>query len=78
MWGHGIAVIFGRVISIQNCEITRNELDGLMIAESRHVTVEGCLFEGNGGAGIAQDTWMDPNQDVVARNNVLRNNMAQI
>jgi hypothetical protein len=77
MWGHGIAVIFGRDVSIQDCEITRNELDGVMIAESRHVTVEVCLAEGNGGAGISQETWMDPNQDVVTRNNVLRNNVAE-
>ena len=77
MWGHGIAVIFGQDVSIQGCEITRNELDGVMIAESRHVTIEGCLAEGNGGAGIAQETWMDPNQEVVVRNNTLRNNVAK-
>ena len=75
MWGHGVAVIFGRDVSIRDCEITRNELDGVMIAESRQVTVEGCLAEGNGGAGIAQETWMDPNQGVESRNNVLRNNV---
>jgi hypothetical protein len=77
MWGHGIAVIFGRDVSIQDCEITRNELNGVMIAESRGVTVEGCLAEGNGGAGIARETWMDPNQEVVAQNNVVRNNVAE-
>ena len=75
MWGHGVAVIFGRDVTIRDCEITRNALDGVMIAESRHLTVEGCLAEGNGGAGIAQETWMEPNQGVVAKNNVLRNNV---
>ena len=75
MWGHGIAVIFGRDVTIRDCELTRNALDGAMIAESRQVTVEGCLAEGNGGAGIAQETWMEPNQGVVAKNNVLRNNV---
>ncbi len=75
MWGHGVAVIFGRDVTIRDCEITRNALDGVMIAESRQVTVEGCLGEGNGGAGIAQETWMEPNQGVAARNNVLRNNV---
>ncbi len=48
-----------------------------MIAESRQVTVEGCLAEGNGGAGIAQQTWMEPNQGVVTKNNVLSNNVAE-
>ena len=77
MWGHGVAVIFGRDVTMRDCEITRNALDGVMIAESRRVTVEGCLAEGNGGAGIAQQTWMEPNQSVVAKNNVLRNNVAE-
>ncbi len=75
MWGHGVAVIFGRDVTIRDCEITRNAIDGVMIAESRQVTVEGCLAEGNGGAGIAQETWMDSNQGVVVKSNVLRNNV---
>jgi Right handed beta helix region/Alginate lyase len=76
MWGHGIAVIFGRDVTIRNCEIARNALDGVMIAQSRQVSIEDCLSEGNGGAGIAQKTWMDPDQNVMARNNTLRNNVA--
>lgn len=77
LWGHGIAVINGRDVSIQDCEITRNALDGIMIAESRNVTVEGCLAEGNGGAGILQEIWMDPNQEVIEKNNILRNNVVE-
>jgi len=46
-----------------------------MIAESHQVIVEGCLAEGNGDAGIAQEKWMDLNQDIVVRNNILRNNV---
>jgi hypothetical protein len=48
-----------------------------MIAESRQVVVEGCLAEGNGGAGIGQEIWMEPNQGVVAKNNILRNNAVE-
>lgn len=77
MWGHGIAVIFGQDVLIQDCEITRNELDGVMVAESQRVTVNGCLAEGNGGAGIAQQTWMDANQEFVIKSNTLRNNVAE-
>jgi len=77
MWGHGVAVIFGSDIEIHDCEITRNALDGVMIAESRQVVVEGCLAEGNGGAGIGQEIWMEPNQGVVAKNNILRNNAVE-
>lgn len=77
MWGHGVALSFGRDVAIRDCELARNELDGVMIAESRQVTVEACLAEGNGGAGIAQETWMEPNQGVVAKNNILRNNVVE-
>jgi hypothetical protein len=77
MWGHGVAVIFGRGVTIRDCELTRNALDGVIIAESHEVTVEACLAEGNGGAGIAQETWMEPNQGVVTRKNILRNNAVE-
>jgi uncharacterized protein YqfA (UPF0365 family) len=75
MFGNGVAVSFGREVAIRDCEIARNALDGVRIAESRQVTVEANLAEGNGGAGIAQETWMEPNQGVVMRNNILRNNV---
>jgi Alginate lyase/Right handed beta helix region len=77
MWGHGVAVIFAQDVTIRDCEITRNALDGAMIAESRRVTVEGCLAEGNGGAGIARETWMDPDESIAVRNNILRNNVVE-
>lgn len=76
MWGHGVAVIFGRNVWLCNCELSRNALDGVMIAQSRDITVEGCLLEGSGGAGIAEETWMDANQGVVLKNNILHNNAA--
>lgn len=75
LWGHGVAIIFGRDVTIRDCEIARNQVDGVMIAESSQITVEGCLAEGCGGAGIAQETWMDPNRGVTLRNNILRNNV---
>ena len=75
MWGHGVAVIFGHDISVRDCELTRNALNGAMIAESRQITVENCMAEGNGGAGIAQETWMEPNRRVEVKNNILRNNV---
>jgi hypothetical protein len=75
MFGNGVAVSFGREVAIRDCEIARNALDGVRIAESRQVTVEANLAEGNGGAGIAQETWMEPSQGVVMRNNILRNNV---
>jgi hypothetical protein len=77
MWGHGVAVSSGDNITIRDCELTRNQIDGVMIAESRQVAVSGCLAEGNGGAGIAQEIWAEPNRDVAMKENVLRNNVVQ-
>lgn len=74
MWGCGLALAFGHVISIAGCELARNQLAGLRVAESKNVTVEACLLEGNSGAGIAMETWMDANQGVTLRKNVSRNN----
>jgi len=75
MSGNGIAVSFGREVEIRDCEIARNALDGVRIAESRQVTIEASLAEGNGGSGIALQTWMDLNQGIILRNNTLRNNV---
>jgi hypothetical protein len=75
MWGNGVAVSFGRDVAIRDCEIARNALDGIRLAECQRVTVEASLAEGNGGAGIAQQTWMEGNKGVVLRNNILRNNV---
>jgi hypothetical protein len=39
---------------MRGCEIACNALDGVRVVESRQVTVEASLAEGNGGSGIAQ------------------------
>ncbi len=75
MLGNGVALSFAENVAIHDCEIARNGLNGVRIAESKAVTVEGCLAEGNGGAAIAQETWMDPNREVVVKNNTVRNNL---
>lgn len=75
MFGNGIALSFGHSVEIRDCEIARNALDGVRIAESGKVIVEASLAEGNGGSAIAEQTWMEPNQEVLLRNNTLRNNV---
>jgi hypothetical protein len=75
MFGNGIALSFGHDVAIRDCEIARNALDGVRIAESRKLIVEASLAEGNGGKGVAEQTWMEPNQEVELRNNILRNNL---
>lgn len=74
MWGDGIAMIYARDVKLHNCEVARNHINGVMIAESEGITVENCLAEGNSGAAIAQETWMDSNRVTTERNNTVRNN----
>ena len=76
MFGNGVALSFGHDIAIRDCEIARNALDGIRIAESRKLVVEAILAEGNGGSDVAEQTWMEPNREVVLRNNILRNNVS--
>jgi hypothetical protein len=75
MFGNGVALSFGHEVAIRDCEIARNALDGVRIAESEKVTFEASLAEGNGGAGVAEPTWMEPNQEVGLRYCTLRNNV---
>ncbi len=75
LFGNGVALSFATIVTIRDCEIARNGLDGVRIAESHTVTVEGCLAEGNGGAAVAEETWAEPNREVIAKNNTLRNNL---
>jgi parallel beta-helix repeat protein len=74
MWGSGIFLSFGQNVTVRDCELARNQIDGITIAESSTVTVESCLAEGNSGRGIAQQIWMEPNRAVLLRNNMERNN----
>jgi parallel beta-helix repeat protein len=74
MWGSGIFLSFGQNVTVRDCELARNQIDGITIAESSTVTVDSCLAEGNSAHGIAQQVWMEPNRAVVLRNNVERSN----
>jgi hypothetical protein len=74
MWGSGIFLSFGQDVTVRDCELARNQIDGITIAESTAVTVEASLAEGNTGHGIAQQTWMEPNRSVALRSNTERNN----
>ncbi len=74
--GHGIALTFCRDVAVRDCELARNAMNGVRVAESQAVTITESLAEGNGGAGVAQETWMDGNLQIVVHNNKLQNNAA--
>lgn len=74
MAGAGVEVSFGQDVKIRGCELARNAQEGVRLAESSKVTVEGCLIEGNGAAGIGQPVWAKANRRVMLGGNTLRNN----
>ena len=74
--GCGLAVAFGKAITVRDCEAARNSLDGVQLAECDGVEMTRCLAEGNGNQGIAQPVWMDPSIHVTLRDNLLQNNGA--
>jgi parallel beta-helix repeat protein len=74
LYGSGISLSFVRDVRVSDCELTRNQMNGITVAESSQVTIEKCLLEGNSGRGVDLELWMDANKTVVVRNLIERNN----
>jgi hypothetical protein len=72
--GCGLAIAFGQTVTIQDCEVARNKLDGVNLTDCQLVTVEGCLLEGNGGKAVGEPAWARQSSHIKSNNNVLRNN----
>lgn len=72
--GSGLAIAFGQTVTIEDCEIARNKLDGISLTDCQLVTVERCLLEGNGGNAIGEPPWASQSSHLKANNNILRNN----
>jgi hypothetical protein len=72
--GCGLAIAFGQTVTIQDCEVARNKLDGVNLTDCQLVTVEGCLLEGNGGKAVGEPAWANQSIHIRSTNNVLRNN----
>ena len=72
--GSGLAIAFAQTVTIRDCEVARNRLDGVSLADCQLVTVEGCLLEGNGGKAIGEPVWARQGNHLKANNNILRNN----
>ena len=58
-WGSGINVTHSSDVSISNCEIARNALNGIRAADSRNMIIAGNLLEGNDGSGILFDRFVE-------------------
>lgn len=74
LYGSGIALSFVRQATVRDCELSRNQINGLSIAESSQVTVEQCLLEGNSACAVDLPVWKEANEAVTLRNLIERNN----
>jgi hypothetical protein len=72
--GSGVAIAFGQAVTIQDCEVARNKLDGVNLTDCQLVTLEGCLLEGNGSKAIGEPAWASQGTHLKSSNNILRNN----
>lgn len=74
LYGSGISLSFAQRATVRDCELSRNQINGLTVAESSYVTVERCLLEGNSGVAVDLQIWKDANHAVVLLNLIERNN----
>jgi parallel beta-helix repeat protein len=68
-WGNGIHATYSSDVSISNCEAARNALNGIMIVDSKNVTIAQNLLEGNDGSGIIFNNLVESCDNVVVQEN---------
>jgi parallel beta-helix repeat protein len=73
-FGSGINFIQSDGISVSNCEIARNSLNGIGLADCRNIKISGNLIEGNDGSGITAEPFFSGDYSVVVSDNISRNN----
>jgi parallel beta-helix repeat protein len=73
-FGSGLSLDHCDGVSVTDCEIARNGYFGVLIAESRNVTLQGNLVEGNDASGVMAEYLYKGNDKVIIRNNIIRYN----
>lgn len=73
-FGSGINFIQSDGISVSNCEMARNSLHGIGLADCRNIKISGNLIEGNDGSGIIAEPFFSGSYSVAISENVSRNN----
>lgn len=72
--GYGIFVKFCDGIEIIGCEAARNKLAGIRCSDSRNLTINDNLIEGNEMNGLSIDAMMDGCSNVTVKNNLAQGN----
>ncbi|MBD0365429.1 MAG: alginate lyase family protein [Flavisolibacter sp.] len=73
-FGSGVALDHCTDASIANSEIARNGYYGVLISESKNVSVTGNLIEANDRSGVMIEYLQKGSENVVVRNNILQYN----
>jgi hypothetical protein len=72
--GSGLSLDHCNEISVTNCEIARNGYFGVLLAESRHVTLQGNLVEANDRSGVMAEYLFHGNENITITSNRIRYN----
>jgi hypothetical protein len=72
--GSGLSLDHCSDVSVTNCEIARNGYYGILLAESRHVSVKGNLVEANDLSGIMAEFLFAGNENITISDNRIQYN----
>ncbi|HVV05481.1 MAG TPA: right-handed parallel beta-helix repeat-containing protein [Puia sp.] len=73
-FGCGAALDHCSNVSITGCEIARNGSYGVLLSESRQVTLQGCLIEANDHSGVIAEHLFKGNDHITVTNNRIQYN----
>ena len=72
--GSGVSLEDCNDVSISDCEIARNGYYGILIAESKNVTVTGNLIEANDRSGVMTEFLFSGSDNILVTNNIIQYN----
>jgi predicted alpha-1,2-mannosidase len=73
-FGSGLELLYGKEVTVSDCEMSRNRLSGFRCTESDDITVANSLTEGNDRDGITVESLTDGCRKVSIRGNLTQNN----
>lgn len=72
--GCGICLTFCKSLQVRDCEIARNQFDGIKVVESSDISISDSLIEGNSREAVGRPRLMRGSSNVSISANVIRNN----
>jgi parallel beta-helix repeat protein len=72
--GSGLALDHCQDVSVSSCEVARNAYYGLLVTESKNISIQNNLVEGNDRSGIMIEYLENGSEGVTINNNVIHYN----